>query len=247
MSSLFATPPPTKYEPLGDTYLVAITRIIYEAWNYLPSYPYAPSLSIADYSDEDMLSARLKMIIMYFLSHKSFEWFTDELFETVTRDEKLPNYDYTNYDFMPDLTFRIRNKTLHYDEHYAWFIECKIIDATRDINNYTKSGISRFADGYYAWKMPHAMMIAFVHNNKSLPEELNNFFDHSTASAASTYKSTIRVVPYDLFNQGINLYLSAHCRNFTLLDGSLPGEIEVLHLWLKINPHWLSMLATSEI
>lgn len=109
-------------------------------------------------------------------------------FEHVVRGAKQRAADAGNQK-QPDLTFRppvsryIQVTNLAY---WGYFVECKIIEdghTSRTITSYNNDGVSRFATGVYAARMPCGMMLAYVRGSK---EPVSSLTPHLPLHGATT-------------------------------------------------------------
>lgn len=119
--------------------------------------------------DEDQITDALLDELTRLRRRGDVRGFTDAVFAVPTRDSKLPTRDGTSIDQMPDITIRLAmcRQGVVDDRHDALFLECKVLDGTRGLDAYRVDGIDRFVSGRYAWRMPHAGMLAYVFDRKS--------------------------------------------------------------------------------
>lgn len=117
--------------------------------------------------------------------------------------------------------------------HDCIFVECKLIDQTKNARLYCKDGLQRFVtDAYAAW-MREGMMLAYVRAEQVLPDTLEKATRQADmqvllASNGQLKKCTLSKVDP-------RVYISIHDRDWSYPDGSgRPGPIEVRHLWLRV-------------
>lgn len=227
MALALASPPVIPCHPFPESYFCAIAQAISHAWLEICADGLEDSL------DEDTTTNQLhaKLIDMLDETTSQVPLFTCKYFETPGRDAKHSNCDATSIDQMPDISFRISGDLGIPHKHKAIFVECKVLDENRGVNLYCKYGIKRFVDGEYAYRMPHAIMIAYVANRSySMPASLDDYFANSSAPCAKSCSPTgASAVRRDIPCHE-DVFITTHPRAFS----GAPGAIELNHLWLAV-------------
>lgn len=148
------------YPPWNPSVIVVVEQAIRQAWRTL----LRDHQDVLATRDEDRITDRLLDILVEMRKGATVPGFTAELFGQPVRDAKLSDWCGASIDKTPDITVyaaRPRQGISH-DRHDALFLECKVLDGARRLNQYGDQGIQRFLDGRYAWRMPHAHMAAYV-------------------------------------------------------------------------------------
>ncbi|USS46263.1 hypothetical protein NFI99_15145 [Burkholderia glumae] len=165
MFANLGTPPQPGIYPAWSRALVEIVDLaICEAWHRVKKR--CPALLTT--GDEDEITDELKSELVAMRKADCPPGFNDELFGVPTRDSKVKNSSGDSIDPTPDLTiYPARSRPeVSDDQHDALFFECKVIDRSRGLSLYDKKGMQRFTSGWYASRMPHAGMVAYVLNGK---------------------------------------------------------------------------------
>ena len=159
------------------------------------------------------------------------EGFTAAYFETMERGGEIANYDGTRLEKRPDLRFRLRGRHNVSDRlQYAFFVECKIVDATHAVLRYCNEGLARFIRGDYAWAMPHAMMLAYVRDRTYSVQALKQLLENDNTQYAVTSVSVPEAT------EALGSVESVHKRPWRYpVTDSEPGPIEIRHLWLLLS------------
>ncbi|WP_147446469.1 hypothetical protein [Corallococcus sp. CA047B] len=117
-------------------------------------------------TDEETLTEKLQMLLNQRCDGvRLATWIKD--FESVSRSEHQRTAD-GRLQKMPDLTFRppaytsVRNTT-----RWGWFVECKIVNGVKSVNDYHKKGVHRFTSGEYAAWMPSGAMLGYVRDGST--------------------------------------------------------------------------------
>lgn len=160
--SSIGVPPPSlaPYPPWDARMVSLVARALGEAWLILISH----HIALVQAGDEDRITEQLKTELIALRSSDQPPGFNDALFGMPTRDSKLRDCHGRSIDQSPDLTIYPAKSRLGIadPQHDALFFECKVLDRTRGMDLYRAKGIERFTTGRYAWRMPHAGMLAYV-------------------------------------------------------------------------------------
>jgi hypothetical protein len=147
--------------PAWSKKLVAVVdRAMSEAWRRM----------LRDHSilihagDEDTITDQLRTELVAMRRENRPRGFGSAFFGVPTRDSKQRDCYGASIDQSPDLTIYPAHprRGIADDQYDALFFECKVLDRTRGMDLYRLNGIERFTTGRYAWRMPHAGMIAYV-------------------------------------------------------------------------------------
>lgn len=206
------------YSPWPSIYIDTIENAIFAAWEALKSSD--PDLGG---KNETQITTALQRSLIDLLNRDSIEGFVCEIFGIPTRDASVTDY-LGNIEKKPDLTFYCHTaKPLCILR--AHFYECKPIGSSEVyIGN---DGLERFLDGRYAWAMPHAGMIAYVKRKRQV-DALSEL-----TSKLGSPQSLVGIPTASISKKGCSVITTEHKRHFTV-DGQLPGNIRIRHLWLSI-------------
>ncbi len=114
--------------------------------------------------DEDRITDCLLNVLVSIRTQGTVPGFTADLFGVPVRDAKLSDWLGSSIDKTPDITVYPAQprRGISDGRHDALFLECKVLHGSRRLTQYGDEGIQRFLDGRYAWRMPHAHMVAYV-------------------------------------------------------------------------------------
>ena len=224
------TPPPKDvYQPWAMSLVERVDKALSLAWMRLQ----ARNPSIISTKDEDKITDELVTELTAMRRDDQPMGFNSYFFGVPVRDGKLPNYSGRSIDQMPDLTIPLAypRPGVSDDRHDALFYECKVITTNRNLSLYRKKGIKRFLDGQYAWRMPHAGMIAYVFQPApNCPvAALTSYFARKVkkttiGTAVGCIKGPVMAMtaPYTSVS---NIAMTTHSRPFNA------SEINLRHLW----------------
>lgn len=170
------------------------------------------SASGSPMTNEDGITTLMVDALREIRRQKSVPGFLSTTFETPVRDAKEVNFSGAHPDKMPDIVFR---PTGDFDARRAWFVEAKIVDLNHSVADYIGKGVMRFVIGDYAWAMPSAAMVAYNDAAYSMDSKLSG------------------KVPIVSCRLDASARQSVHNRNFLCLGAVAPGDIELVHLWLR--------------
>lgn len=231
------TPPSSGIYPAWSKALVELVdRALCEAWNRV-QHGYPNLLRLAD---EDQITDQLKTELVALRKANVPAGFNDYLFGVPTRDSKVRNARGTSIDPTPDLTIYLAKSRPEVtdDQHDALFFECKVIDKKRTLRLYGEKGIQRFIDGWYASRMPHAGMIAYVLNstNRCPVTSLSKYLakaktgttiTNATRLGCTAFPSKVMSSPSLMAS---DIAQTLHARSS--IKTSPPSDILLRHLWL---------------
>jgi len=220
--------------------LAVVDRAFGEAWLRLMRNHSALIFS----GDEDIITDQLKTELVALRSEDHPRGFNSGLFCMPVRDAKLRDCYGKSIDQMPDLTIYPANPRpgIADQQHDALFFECKVLDKTRGMDLYRSNGIERFRAGRYAWRMPHAGMVAYVleKSEYSPTAALTDYFAKAN-KAGNTIGSELGVSePPIQAVKAQNAFVSdvgesRHLRSAPVIDGKT-SVVTLRHLWLIANP-----------
>jgi len=193
--------------------------------------------------DEDMITEQLKTELVAMRRTDQPRGFNAALFGVPTRDSRLRDCHGESIDQSPDLTIypAIPRRGIADDQHDALFFECKVLDKARGMDLYRVNGIERFTTGRYAWRMPHAGMLAYVLDKSecSPTVALTDYFTRSTAAGSTIGKDLGMSDPPTQAMTAWNSLVSdvAETRHLrTAPEVGARSIIALRHLWLLANP-----------
>jgi len=163
--------------------------------------------------------------------------FDDERFTVGTRESKLPNYDGSKPDLMPDLLVAIKGRRDVSLRTQDWlFIECKPVDAKHTVGvHYGAKGIARFIRGDYAWAMTSALMVGYASNGYRITPKLIE----TLGVRADEFKVKRLPTPCHLSpctSGAEKVHITQHARVFDYAENAQPApQIKLRHLWLSRN------------
>lgn len=162
--------------------------------------------------------------------------FSAQWFSNVNRDAKTVNYNGISIRKMPDLVFRLHHvhPGMSFTDHYGLYTECKVIaSGKQSVGNYCDDGLRRYVQGDYAWAMRSGLMVAYLMDpdrhdvSKTLIPKLRK------AQKQTPDPYATRALPEHRNAYVARVYTSVHARGWSYPTGTSPGDIELLHLWLR--------------
>jgi hypothetical protein len=230
------TPPPVDavYPSWGSALIGMVDRALCIAWERVKTrHP-----ALLQKADEDRITDQLKTELVAMRRNNEPPGFNSNLFGVPTRDSKLKDATGESIDKTPDLTVYPAEPRAGVadDQHDALFFECKVLDAKKGLALYCNEGIRRFVDGRYAWRMPHAGMIAYVLGKadrcpiKSLTKHLARRKGTSTIGSELGCFNAPTVAMQSPGTMASDVAETCHMRH--VKDGTVLGEISLRHLWL---------------
>lgn len=156
---------PTVYPEWKQGLIRAVDQALCVAWNAVVINHHDAIRT----KDEDIITDALVEELTHLRRRGDVGGFTAALFSVPSRDAKLPDCHGVSIDQMPDITVRLAmcRQGVVDDRHDALFFECKVLDGSRGLDHYRIDGIDRFVTGRYAWRMPHAGMLAYLFDRKA--------------------------------------------------------------------------------
>ena len=213
------------HPPIPNFYLHLLTKFISHAWDLIINdrLTYDPkSYSPGDFDKEKRITASLK----YALKTKT---------EIASYVDVCEDHVYScdGIEKEPDLTFIPHQTSYRGTLLNALFVECKLLQCNDNLSKYVSEGILRFVEGEYAWRMPHGMMIAYVHEERSCKDSLVEYFKNATGEKAKICLP-LNGVSDCRFAKCIthDIFLTKHKR-YCPNGGTLP-KIEINHFWLSV-------------
>lgn len=213
-----------------------VDRAIGEAWLRVLRDHKSVVLS----GNEDEITDHMKSELVKLRRQNCPPGFNEGLFSMPVRDAKLRDCHGESIDQMPDLTIYPAKARpgIADEQHDALFFECKVLDRARGLDLYTLKGIERFRKGRYAWRMPHAGMVAYTikRTERSPTKALAEYFARTSNSGSTRGHelgaSTAPVMVEQARNECISdIAETSHRRSAPVVDGKV-SEIRLRHLWL---------------
>lgn len=228
---------PTVYPEWKRGLIRAVDQALCAAWNAVViHHPHAIRTK-----DEDIITDALLEELTHLRRRGDVGGFTSAVFGVPSRDSKLPDCHGDSIDQMPDITIRLAmcRQGIADDRHDALFFECKVLDGSRGLDNYRIDGIDRFVLGRYAWRMPHAGMLAYIFDRKA------NTPTRALASYATRMNSERPISEHMRLVSGPDevccatpphvseIAMTLHDRSAPVIDGKTT-TIALRHMWFKM-------------
>jgi len=218
--------------------IIVVEQAIRQAWRTL----LRDHQAVLATRDEDRITDCLLDVLVEIRSDGSVPGFTANLFGVPVRDAKLPDWQGASIDKTPDITvYPARPRPgISHARHDALFLECKVLHDQRRLTQYGDEGIRRFLDGRYAWRMPHAHMVAYVFSAKDRHPDsaLTTHFRRrragppvqTNAQLLALEAGPVQVAPAGCAHTRA-VVQTAHLRSAPVLQGR-ENPIVLRHLWL---------------
>jgi hypothetical protein len=187
-------------------------------------------------AEEDSITLQLyKVLYDEVFARGMVDGFDDERFTIGTRESKLPNYNGSKPDLMPDLLVALKGRRDVSLRTQDWlFIECKPVDANHTVGvHYGAKGIARFIRGDYAWAMTSALMVGYAGPEYNIAPKL---FETLTKRAK---EFEVLQIPEPCNHSPATSFSppthsTIHKRSFQYLEvARVAPPITLRHLWLK--------------
>lgn len=162
------------------------------------------------------------------------EGFNRLIFNTITRESKLRDYQGVHLDRMPDLLIGLAGREDVIPSQDWIFIECKPIDKTHTLGmHYCNKGIIRFTRGDYAWAMTSALMLGYTKNGYTLAsKKLDDALNSSTTISTLDFPASCSRSTATTYSEPT--YITRHNRDFCYQEtGRTISPITLRHLWLR--------------
>jgi hypothetical protein len=168
---------------------------------------------------------RLVLELNRLLNTEEVPGFSARWLETIPRGGELCSFDGSHVEKRPDMVFRRQGvSAAMHREYCGLFVECKIVDATRTMDEYCGKGVIRFVAGQYAWAMRNAMMLGYARDSYSLPAHLNRHLEKFGARYGTREMCSL-AEPFS----------TKHARSWSYPTGGSPGDIVLRHLWVTVH------------
>lgn len=229
-----AIPPANSYPfpPFPKVILNAVVKATRRAW--LPIAEEERACGDGERRNEVQLNAELAIEMDALRRLELVRDFTPDIFETPTPDAPTRNFSGERIGPRPDITIRIRSlrPALANPMVDTVFIECKCLGEGLNLGPYFKKGMRRFIDGEYGWAVQQAIMVGYLETDQVLPDDLEkrlvrNGQDIGMNLVLDDKRRTVRPS-----GQGY-LAFTRHQRIWRHQNDDLPGDIELLHVWLS--------------
>ena len=228
------------YPSWGIKLVKVVEQALSEAWLRL----LRDHSALVSGGNEDAITNQLMTELVVLRSIECPAGFHAGLFGMPVRDGKVPSWDGKSIDQMPDITIypAIPRRNIADQRHDALFYECKVLDKTRGLNLYRSQGIERFTQGRYAWRMPHAGMVAYVLESSEISPTtaLTDYFSHVNKAGKTIGSELGAFIAPTSVEKAKTAYVSdvaesKHFRTVPVLSGKM-GVISLRHLWLIATP-----------
>lgn len=163
--------------------------------------------------------------------------FSEDQFESVLREGNWRDCQNSSIDKQPDLVFKFHGKRFGVSSgshaYDGLFVECKPIDGQHPVKkHYLENGLSRFADGTYAWAMQDAMMLGYAIKGFTIDKKLLPML--SGPSQQALLKMSSPPAPCHGEKEISDCCETQHDRDCVYQhSGVRAGLIKVRHLWLE--------------
>ena len=211
-------------EPIGSDMLSLIVEAIAEAWEHVrTTYPDKVVLA-----EEPEISA---LLISRLNASLNWNLPLSLVVSSVHRGSESISFNGAKFEGRPDLVFTLTK----WDKRFNLVGESKIIDLPKGKTAalYRNKGIQRFVDGEYAWGTKEGLVVAYVRCGSKLEHTLlDSLSEYAGMNCSASAMHTATKPPV----QPGTLGTSTHGRKFSYAHqtASVPGEIELWHLWLEI-------------
>lgn len=222
------------YPPLPNVVLNAAVNAIRRAWLVIAqeerSKPESERLRT-----EPQINTEMTAEIDALRRSRKVADFTPDVFETPNVDTPTKDFTGRRLGIRPDITIRLRDLRPGVANPMvdAIFVECKILKQDSNLGAYFSDGMKRFIDGEYAWASQQGVMMGYLETSQVLPEDLEQrLVRHGKKiemQIVANNKSRL-VRPSGMHY----LAFTRHHRTWTHLNSDLPGDIELLHIWLSV-------------
>ena len=222
------------HKPLPLAVLLVVEEAIRVSWQRL-KVKVIPEFDIRT-AQEDAVTLQLYKVIYDEVFDKGVvDGFDDLRFTIGTRESKLPNFDESKPDLMPDLLVAIKGRRDVSLRTQDWlFIECKPVDANHTVGvHYGAKGIARFIRGDYAWAMTSALMVGYAGPGYTIAPKL--FETLTTREKEFTVKRTpVPCRRSPSATDAEKVHITQHTRAFRYVENARPAPpIKLRHLWLS--------------
>lgn len=229
------TPPARSfpYPPFQDVHLRAVVAVLRSAWPSIAAEEREKSRAFEPKRKEKDLNAAMAMTMNVIRLAKKIPNFTADDFDTPVWDAAANDYTGKSVDVRPDITIHLRSiePGLADPSAGAIYIECKCLGQTSNLNPYFSTGVKKFVDGWYAWAVQQAFMVAYVDTSQELPTALEE------GLVRCNRETRVQLV-FDNKRRAVRpsgqryLAYTRHRREWPHRNGDAPGDIELLHVWL---------------
>jgi hypothetical protein len=217
---------------------VALKRIVVhalrEAWHRL-CFNLASEGTSVTALDEDQTTTLLEDRLRALLDDATIGGFVVPFF-AIDRDAKVVNFNGEHPDKMPDLSIRLCEVTPGRPADYALHVECKPVGRAHGMEPYLgPDGMGCFIKGDYACKMTSGIMVAYADHgytfDRKIVPRLQKHYG-SPDDPCATVQLPVAVSAY-LGPATEPVSESVHRRGWTYANGQKPGDIRLIHVWLR--------------
>ncbi|MEI9894589.1 MAG: hypothetical protein WDN28_12065 [Chthoniobacter sp.] len=221
------------HQPIPLAVFLVVEQAIRVAWEMMLQRP--RNNFQLHREDEDPVTAELwERLLNEVFNRNIVPGFDSNLLMKPTRETKVPNYDGTNTELMPDLLIGLQNRLAVSIPAQDWlFIECKPVQLGRSAGaHYCDKGIIRFVRGDYAWAMTSALMVGYAATNYHVSPKLTAALRKSRTITTTAFPRRCRRSQSSASSEPT--HTTAHRRNFCYRQtGEQAPPVTLRHLWLK--------------
>lgn len=182
---------------------------------------------------EDQITVKLEEQLNTMLDEGTVPGFELPTF-WVVRGAEVTSADGMSSKSRPDLVFRLFERNLKRPADYALHTECKPVGPSpHNISHYCDNeGIGRFVRGVYGNKMSLGLMIAYAARGYTLGNTLIPKLQVTYGESSDPYQTRCMPVCYSAIHPGDAVMASSHGRSWRYDDGTSPGDVALIHIWL---------------
>lgn len=215
--------------------ILSIENALRIAWDRIKSN--ASFKPILDNGNEDSITTLIESELEELRHSKTALGYHESIFAITQRGSEFINYNADHIKKSPDLVFRLKSKRTglppKMNIYDGIFVECKLITDSATVNNYVQKGLQRFVDGEYAWAVKQGLMMAYVRTTQELPTALDDYFIKHKASNSYNLVSNLAACSHSLATPKV--FTSKHGRSWAYPTKTSPGDIDIRHMWLKVE------------
>jgi hypothetical protein len=216
--------------------ILIVRRALVEAFVRLREHCRLAGRDLAATKENDITRALLGVLENDLRQKGAVAGFNKTLFEEVTRQREVENYDFTKVEKKPDMVFKLRSDeeaARVLSTQHALFVECKPVDANHPAGgDYCDAGLRRFVDGDYAWAMQDALMIGYVRDGRTIAGHLVPALQQRPELETVSLPKPVDASSATADSATEALHTSSHRRPFRWPDGKGSAcAITIYHSW----------------
>jgi hypothetical protein len=224
------------HKPLPLAVFLVVEEALRVSWQRLKG-KVIPDFDLKTAQEDSVTLQFYKVVYDEVFDKGIVDGFDDDRFAIGTREAKLPNFDGSKPDLMPDLLVAIKGRRDVSLRTQDWlFVECKPVDGDHTVGvHYGAKGIARFIRGDYAWAMTSALMIGYSSPGYSINPKLIETLE----ARAEEFKVRRMPTPSHrspAVTDAEQVHITQHGRAFDYVENGQPAPpIKLRHLWLNRN------------